>query len=397
MQTISKNNIAEILFVSHKHPPSIGGMQKQSYELVKYTSQLAKTHCIVFKNNYSVLFFFFSILPRVLFKLAKHRNISIIHANDALMALFLTPLLISKKVKLCVTAHGLDIVYGLQPFQWWVKNLLSKFDLIIAVSDATKVECINRGISKEKVVFIPNAYDLPKSTYTDPNFREWLKSNYGVDENQFTLVSVGRAVPRKGFLWFVKEVLPNINQPVVYLIVGPALKKAKTLHSFKRILPKWFFKMYCQLNGITLDYVALKEITEKSQGEINFQLMGKISDEKLDQLYLHANLFLMPNLKVKGDFEGFGLVALEAASRKTVCLVADVDGIPSAIENNQTGILLPSNEPLLWANKINCLLSDSDELKASGLRFSENLNKNSYTWLEMSQRYLNEFNKLIAK
>jgi len=38
----------EVLFISHKYPPIIGGMEKQAYELINYISSEIKTYKIVF-------------------------------------------------------------------------------------------------------------------------------------------------------------------------------------------------------------------------------------------------------------------------------------------------------------------------------------------------------------
>ena len=41
----------------------------------------------------------------------------------------------------------------------------------------------------------------------------------------------------------------------------------------------------------------------------------------------------MPNIRIYGDAEGFGLVALEAVMNGTVALVAGIEGITEAIRN----------------------------------------------------------------
>jgi glycosyltransferase involved in cell wall biosynthesis len=43
-------------------------------------------------------------------------------------------------------------------------------------------------------------------------------------------------------------------------------------------------------------------------------LLGKVSDLDKKILYNTADVFVMPNIKVEGDIEGFGIVAIEASS-----------------------------------------------------------------------------------
>ena len=48
----------EVLFITHKYPPSIGGMQKQSYELIQGVSKNYKVNVIAYDNAKSNLSFF---------------------------------------------------------------------------------------------------------------------------------------------------------------------------------------------------------------------------------------------------------------------------------------------------------------------------------------------------
>ena len=64
----------EILFISHKYPPSIGGMEKQSYELIQGMEAYAKVHKIVYEGHESKLLFFLKLKRRV--KTMLHQNSS---------------------------------------------------------------------------------------------------------------------------------------------------------------------------------------------------------------------------------------------------------------------------------------------------------------------------------
>ena len=56
----------EVLFVTYKYPPAIGGMQKQSFELIKGFEKVIKVHKLVYDNNGSLILFFMSLLIRCL-------------------------------------------------------------------------------------------------------------------------------------------------------------------------------------------------------------------------------------------------------------------------------------------------------------------------------------------
>ncbi|MDE0472609.1 MAG: glycosyltransferase family 4 protein, partial [Ekhidna sp.] len=368
----------QILFVTHKYPPSIGGMQTQSFELIKYAKRKMTVSSIIYRSNYPKILFLLSVTFKSFWKVLGDSRISLVHANDGLMALFLTPLLLVRRVKLCATVHGLDVVFNFSPYRWWVKRYLSKFAFLVAVSEATLEECVKIGIPKHKIHFIPNAVELPDKVGKDAEFKNWIEETYQVSlENKLIIASVGRPVPRKGFGWFAKNVLPHIPNSV-YLVVGTAMESRGVILFLQKILPSFIFEQLCKMLGVPLDAIVLIEIA--GQGN-RLVLLNKISKEELFQTYLHTDIFVMPNLCVKGDFEGFGLVALEAGAFGAICLAANVDGIPSAVKDGVNGFLLESGKPNVWINKIN-ELADQDKHNAAKRKFEAYYNTDQMTWDE---------------
>ncbi|MEM0941165.1 MAG: glycosyltransferase family 4 protein [Bacteroidota bacterium] len=384
----------EFLFITHKYPPSTGGMQKQSYELITQTEAHRSIHKIVFKSNYPKIFFFLSVTFRAYLKILLHKEIRLIHANDGLMALFLTPLLFLKNsVHLCATIHGLDVVFNSAIYQWWIKKYLSRFSFVIAVSEATQEECVKAGIPKEKVYFIPNAVELPDQIDKDPSYKKWLFKKHGIPVNDhFIICSVGRPVPRKGFGWFASKVLPRLEN-TKYLVVGTEMESSWIILLGKKLLPPSIFEKICKMLGVPLDTILLTALSHQNN---HLVLMGKIPWDKLLQTYLHADLFVMPNLKVKGDFEGFGLVALEAASLGAICLAANVDGIPSAIKNGENGFLLESANADLWIKKIN-QLQNRTILNKYKKDFETYFKRKQTTWKDMSDAYISLFDSFLSR
>jgi len=187
-----------VLVVSHKYPPSIGGMQKHCFELVHGLRKLTKVTTVIFNNKYPKLFFLLFIVPLTLFKLRK-KDIDVIYVNDGLLSLFITPLVFLTNVPIVATIHGLDIVFSLKAYQWWVRKFLTKFDGIIAVSEGTREECIKRGIDPNKVACIKNGFDptFKKIDYDTANQLD-LKWD-SIFDGKNVLVSVGRPIKRKGF------------------------------------------------------------------------------------------------------------------------------------------------------------------------------------------------------
>jgi phosphatidyl-myo-inositol dimannoside synthase len=71
-------------------------------------------------------------------------------------------------------------------------------------------------------------------------------------------------------------------------------------------------------------------------------LLGQVSESLLATLYAGSDLFVMPNIPVAGDMEGFGVVMVEAGAAGLPVLAADLEGIRDVIAAGENGELLPS-------------------------------------------------------
>lgn len=74
----------------------------------------------------------------------------------------------------------------------------------------------------------------------------------------------------------------------------------------------------------------------------NVRMLGKVPEEMLGRLYRGADLFAMPNVAVKGDMEGFGVVMLEAGMCGMPVLAADLEGISDVVREGENGHLVRS-------------------------------------------------------
>jgi len=102
------------------------------------------------------------------------------------------------------------------------------------------------------------------------------------------------------------------------------------------------------LLGIASD---ARDVTELLKVTDNAHHLGSVPYNDLLQIFSLADLFVMPNIRVEGDEEGFGLVALESSMRGTYVLASGIEGITDAIIDGQNGSLLPSGDSQAWAEK----------------------------------------------
>lgn len=94
--------------------------------------------------------------------------------------------------------------------------------------------------------------------------------------------------------------------------------------------------------------------------------------------------------------EGFGLVAIEAASAKLPVIASNIEGLKDAIKEGQNGFLIEPYDSESYARKINELLADDDFRKNFGEK-ARNFIIDNYSWGKISKRYLEEIEKEIEK
>lgn len=389
----------EILFISHKYPPTIGGMEKQSFELIAYARKKHKVHQLVhIEQEESKFSFFLKLRSRVKKILKKHPNIDIIHLNDGLMGLLSTWLKSYTDIPVVLTFHGLDLVFPNPLYQKRIKQKFVNYDGLICVSTATADECLKRGFAREKVFVVPNGvdHDLVNFDYNRQAVLNRFQKEFGIDLSQKKIIStLGRPVMRKGFSWFLQHVVPDLADDVMVVMIGP-LSPPKKESLLGKLVPKSIKDQITLMKGGLNDEAAIRELLKDDKYKNKVIQTGKLPfDFLLGMLYL-SDLFAMPNIKMAGDAEGFGLVALEASLCQTVVLASRLEGITEAIQDQKNGYLLPSADAAIWIKTINDILKNPTLLKTKGQEFQQFTLEN-YGWKKMAAGYVDVFEQVIQK
>lgn len=383
----------EILCVTHKYPPSVGGMEKQSYKLTNGLKRFYKTHIIAYQNNCNKYIWFLQLRRRILDTLKKNPGIKLIHLNDGSMGAACLWLQKQVDIPVVVTFHGLDVTF---PFSFYQNRLIprmGKYYAAICVSEYTRQQCLNRNFSSQSTFTVANGVDISMGNIPfDRTIIEKLKNKYGVDASgKKMILAAGRPVKRKGFSWFIKNVLPRLGDDVIFLMTGPIKNKPSFIEKGIESLPMG--RDIQMLLGAATDTQQVNDLLQITK---NVYHLGSVPYHDLIQLFSLADLFVMPNIEVGGDKEGFGLVALEASVRGTYVLASGIEGITDAVINKKNGILLPSGDAKVWGDKINELLNNTELLKALSIQGKE-FTCNNYSWNKMVEKYHSLFDLFIAQ
>ena len=98
------------------------------------------------------------------------------------------------------------------------------------------------------------------------------------------------------------------------------------------------------------------------------RFLHEVTETKLPEIYRRATMFVMPARAdyCAGSVEGFGIVYLEASASGLPVVAARSGGAAEAIIENETGLLIPPDDPPALTNAILRLLNDSGMRKKMG-------------------------------
>jgi len=368
----------KILYVSHLHPPknaplkSIGGMQRVSIQLV---NELKKNPDVSIKTiiqhapwkgielRTSV---FLAKLARKLPRIVQDYQPDIILFSSMVTA-SLAKLTGSKiNVPMITINHGQDVKMPIGIYQKFVPSIFEALDGVISVSRATREECIKRGMHPDKGIALPNGFDLSHAMDNPDKVesRKEIQELFGFDlTGKSLLITVGRQVKRKGHEWFITEVMPKIKSDVMYLAIGEGP-----------------------------EHERLVEITSKLPYSEQIVFAGKQPDEILRKSYAAADVFIMPNIPVEGDMEGFGIVLLEANLASTPAVAADLEGIKDVVENGINGFKVAVKDSETFASRVDEIISGDYENIS---RQSRNYVIQNFAWNRVAERYISYLNEII--
>jgi len=253
-----------------------------------------------------------------------------------------------------ITAHGTYAVWPLDKIKskFLLKRAYKRTIKIFCVSKFTETQILKR-IKLNNTVVINNGVDYQK-----------FQKNFNLGQTQEKIIlSVGALKARKGYhvsIPAIAEVRKKYPQ-VKYYIVG-----GKPPDIYLEMVKNYGFNN-------------------------NVVFFEDISDKQLIDLYYQSDIFLLPSVtENNNDFEGFGLVYLEAGACGKPVVGAYGSGAEDAIINGKTGILVPQNDIQKTAEAILRLLDNPELIQKMG----ENGKKRAqeYDWDNVVKKYINEYN-----
>jgi phosphatidylinositol alpha-1,6-mannosyltransferase len=221
----------------------------------------------------------------------------------------------------------------------WLRGWKTRADLHGVLTDASRVVVINdetkrllhtHGVPDTKLVKIyPGVDDV---FFERPAAVDEFRTRHGL-ENKRVLITTCRLVSRKG-VDTVLDSLPALLREIphlAYVVVGDGPERERLQAQADRL-------------GIAS----------------HVRFLGRTSAEDLRSALSIADIFILTPRTEGTDMEGFGIAYLEAAATGVCSLGSRTGGVPEAVIHNETGLLVPQNDPTAVAGELRRLLTDTD-------------------------------------
>jgi glycosyltransferase involved in cell wall biosynthesis len=317
-----------ILFITRNYPPKVGGLEIYSYHLIRQFEATCTVFKITLSRSRRHLFWFLPFCAIKAVWLCHRHPIRNVHLCDGLLAPIGLALKHLTGVRVTASVHGLDVTYPLSVYQLIIPRCLARLDLIFCGSRHGLEQCLQRRIPAQKCRIVPYGIDPSEfqSAPLDPEGFHDIEKIAGVAlRGRRILLSLGRLVPRKGVAWFVSQVMPELDQAHVYLVAGGGP-----------------------------DFQAVQSAINNRGLAGRVALLGEVSNRTRQQLMAMADLFIMPNIRIPGDMEGFGIAALEAGSSGLPVIASNIEGLRDAVIDGVTGYLVEERNVQQYVDKIRC-------------------------------------------
>ncbi|MGJ3238047.1 MAG: glycosyltransferase family 4 protein [Anaerolineae bacterium] len=225
-----------------------------------------------------------------------------------------------------VSRHNDDSFRSKHIIKWANGFMWNRVSACIAISDAIRQFVVDvENCPPDKVYLVQ--YGIEHQALAQADFdqaRSSLLAELALPDDAHLLGIACRLVEQKGVIYALQALLQiQFTHPNAHLVIagdGPLL------HELKHLAGQY-------------------EISD------NVHFLGWRAD--VPALMAGFDLFLMPSL-----WEGFGLVALEAMSKRRPVIASAVSALPEVIAHQETGLLVPPADPDALADAICTLLDD---------------------------------------
>jgi glycosyltransferase involved in cell wall biosynthesis len=248
------------------------------------------------------------------------------------------------RVPLAIGLHGSDVFLAEKPgVRHLARRALARARLLTGCSPelVDRVRALGgpAGFPAERSRVIPYGVDVAAFSPA-PERRGIWRAKLGIPDGAPLVLGVGRMATKKGFQVLL-EALPGLlaAQPEAHVVLAGG---GDLLERFTTVAREW-------------------------PGRVH--LPGAVLRDTLPDLYRAADLFVLPAVHdAKGNVDGLPNVILEAMASGLPVVASGISGIPLAVEDGRTGLLVPEKDPPRLLAALLRLLGDRNAAREMGER-----------------------------
>ncbi len=224
----------------------------------------------------------------------------------------------------CCSAHAKDIW---TTEEWEKREKLADLDWLVTCTAFGYEHLSSLAADPDRVSLVHHGIDLARF----PHFPRRAGTAEGAEGGEVALLSVGRAVAKKGYddlLTALASLPKDLAWHLTHIGGGSDLKRLQAM---------------------------AKELG--LEGKITW--LGAQPQARVLQAYRDADLFVLASkIAADGDRDGLPNVLMEAQSQGLTCLATRLPGIEELILDDETGALVPAEKPDLLAEALARLIRD---------------------------------------
>jgi colanic acid/amylovoran biosynthesis glycosyltransferase len=247
----------------------------------------------------------------------------LVHAHFGTDAGVIASTLTKLGLPLVTTLHGVDITGRRRS---GAVSLYRDCRMDAALAQSTSVIAVSQFIAR-KALEVGVAEHKIRVHYTGVPIAELVRSKTPV----WDIIFVGRLVEKKGVSDLLEAIhlLPARHRSVRLAVIG--------------------------------DGPLRTQLAEEAKAKgLDVSFLGSLSPDSVRVQLGHARIFVAPSQTAQnGDAEGFGMVFLEAALQELPVISYKHGGVPEAVADGVTGLLVPEKNTRELSGAITQLLDDS--------------------------------------
>jgi glycosyltransferase involved in cell wall biosynthesis len=235
----------------------------------------------------------------------------VLHIYFGQIAVHLLPLIRAWQNPTIVSFHGADVMVDMNKPAYLevTRQMLDAVKLILVRSDSLRRALVDLGCKAEKIEIQRTGIPVQEFQFRERSFPS---------TGEWRLVQAGRLIEKKGLAVslraFATFLTRHPNATLTIAGEGPLLAELQNLTSDLKI-------------------------------ERHVSFTGFISEQQLLEIYYQSHIFLHPSQTGHdGNQEGIPNSMLEAMATGLPTFATDHGGIPEAIENGVTGVLVPERD-----------------------------------------------------